>query len=98
MNMSVQASMGKDFKVDVHTTNYRGSTPEEVAHRCVNKMVEVSETAHPVLREQMVEYKSSIEKILVLYMKQAIQGDRTTVYNAIKEAGYPELAEHIRRL
>ena len=25
-------------------------------------------------------------------MKQAIQGDRTTVYNAIKQAGHPELA------
>jgi len=61
-------------------------------------MVVVSETAHPVLREQVIEYKSSIEKLLVLYMKQAIQGDRTTVYNAIKQAGYPELAEHIRKL
>ncbi len=98
MNMSVQASMGSDFKVEVHTTNNRGSTPEEVANRCINKMVVVSETAHPVLREQVIEYKSSIEKLLVLYMKHAIQGDRTTVYNAIKQAGHPELAEHIRKL
>ena len=50
MNMSVQASMGSDFKVDVHTTTTGGSTPEEVANRCINKMVEVSATAHPVLR------------------------------------------------
>jgi len=32
------------------------------------------------------------------YMRQAIHSDRTTVYNALKDAGHPELAELIRRL
>jgi hypothetical protein len=87
-----------EFKVDVQTTNNRGSTPEEVAHRCVGKIVAFSEDAHPALRDQAIAYRDSIEKLLVVYMKQAIQSDRTTVYNAIKEAGHPELAEYIRKM
>jgi len=31
-------------------------------------------------------------------MKEAIQSDRVTVCNAVKDAGYDKLAEHIRRM
>jgi len=31
-------------------------------------------------------------------MREAIRSDRTTVYNALKDAGHPKLAELIRRL
>jgi hypothetical protein len=31
-------------------------------------------------------------------MRQAIRSDRTTVYNTLKDAGHPDLAELIRRL
>ena len=37
-------------------------------------------------------------KVLVSYMREAIQSDRTTVYNALKDAAHPQLAELIRRL
>jgi hypothetical protein len=87
-----------EFKVDVQTTNNRGATPEEIANRCVGKIVAFSEDAHPALRDQAIAYRDSIEKLLVIYMKQAIQSDRTTVYNAIKDAGHPTLAEYIRKM
>jgi hypothetical protein len=37
-------------------------------------------------------------KVVEFYLREAIKSDRTTVYNAITEAGHPELAELIRRL
>ena len=40
-NMSFGVTMSNDFKVDVQTTNNRGSTPEEVAARCVNKIINI---------------------------------------------------------
>ena len=40
----------------------------------------------------------NMEKVIASYMKEAINSDRTTIYNAIKDAGHPELAELIRRL
>ena len=42
--------------------------------------------------------KSHLEKVITFYMKEAIKSDRTTVCNAIKNAGHEKLAEMIRRL
>jgi len=84
--------------VTVETTSGRGFTPEEIAHRCARKLVSIADTAPPVIRDQAIAYRDRMELVLVGYMKEAIQGDRTTIYNAIKDAGHPELAELIRRL
>jgi hypothetical protein len=84
--------------VFVQTTSGRGFTPEEVAERCLNKIIAVSEDANPVIREQADAFKNHIRAVLVFYMKQAISSDRTTVYNALLDAGQKDLAETIRRL
>lgn len=87
----------KPFVV-VETTEGRGFTPEEVAERCVRKIISVSDSSHPGIREQANVFKAHIEKVVAFYMREAIRSDRTTVYNALKDAGQPELAELIRRL
>ena len=90
--------MPNNFKVDIQTTDNRGQTPEEVAERCVNKLIGISNNAHPAIKEQAHAYRKEIEKIIAIYMRQAIKSDRTTVYNAIKDSGNPKLAEYIRRM
>ena len=84
--------------VGVRTTNNRGFTPEELAEQCVQRIVSVSDNAHPAIRDQARAFGKHIEKLVAYYMRQAIRSDRTTVYNALKDAGHPELAELIRRL
>lgn len=84
--------------VSVRTTDRRGFTPEELAWQCVNKLLAVSDTAHPVLRDQAKAFRGDIAKLIELYLKQAVQSDRTTVYNALIDAGHPQLADLIRRL
>lgn len=84
--------------VQVHTTSGRGFTPEEVASRCTDRLVSVSDTAPPVIRDQARAFKLQVENVVAHYMREAIASDRTTVYNALKDAGHPELAELIRRL
>jgi len=93
-----ELGMSNGFKVDVVTTQNRGQTPEEVAERCINKIVGISATADPLIRQQAEVYKTQIEQVIVHYMKQAIQSDRTTVYNVLLDAGEPKLADLIRRL
>ena len=90
--------ISSDFRVDVKTTIKRGFTPEEVAERCANKIISVSDDANPVIRDQAKAFRGHITKVLEFYMREAIKSDRTTVYNAIKDAGYPDLAELIRRM
>ena len=90
--------MSDDFKVEVVTTQNRGHTPEEVAELCINKIVGISTTADPIIRQQAEAFKTQIKQVIIHYMKQAIQSDRTTVYNALLDAGEPKLADLIRRL
>lgn len=84
--------------VQVHTTSGRGETPEEVAARCADKLMHVSDSAPAEIRDQARAFKAHIERVVAMYMREAIASDRTTVYNAIKDAGHPDLAELIRRL
>ena len=91
-------AMPNNFSVEIQTTDNRGQTPEEVAQRCVNKIIGISNNAHPAIKDQAHAYRLQMEKIIAIYMRQAIKSDRTTVYNAIKDSGNPKLAEYITRM
>ena len=84
--------------VGVQTTNNRGFTPEELSVDCVQKLIRVSDSAHPAIRDQAKAFKTQMERTVAYYMRQSIRSDRTTVYNALIDAGHPQLAELIRRL
>jgi hypothetical protein len=84
--------------VQVHTTDGRGSTPEEVADRCVERLISISDTADPALRDQARAFRKQAHRLIAYYMREAIRSDRTTIYNALMDAGHPQLAEAIRRL
>ena len=84
--------------VSVSTTNHRGHTPEEIADRAVERIISIADDMDPALQNQARAFRSQIRELLVLYMREAIKSDRTTVYNAIVSAGQKDLAEHLRRL
>jgi|TARA_R110000822_G_scaffold43607_3_gene117631 hypothetical protein len=84
--------------VVVSTSNGRGFTPEEIAERCANKIISISDDANPAIRAQAHAFREQLLKTLVFYMRETVKSDRTTVYNALTDAGQPELAKLIRRL
>ena len=99
--MSIPAldlNINPDFKVEVHTTQNRGFTPEEVAERCADKIISISDSANPAIQAQAHAFRKHIVKVLEFYMREAIKSDRTTVYNALTDAGHKELVDLIRRL
>jgi hypothetical protein len=98
MNITPAIGASNDFKVSVQTTSGRGHSPEEVAKLCSDKLIFVADNAPKEIADQARAFKANIERLIAHYMRQAIASDRTTVYNAIKDAGHPELAELIRRL
>jgi len=91
--------LAKDFSVNVYTAEpNRGHSPEQMAEMCANSIMHVSKTAHPVIHEQATQFKSRMQSVILEYMKKSVNSDRTTVYNALKDAGHPDLAEAIRKL
>ncbi len=98
MIKALEIDIPSDYKVMVETTQNRGFTPEEVAERCAEKIIQISDTAHPGIRDQAHAFRQHIVKVLAFYMREAIKSDRTTTYNALSEAGYKELAEQKRSL
>jgi hypothetical protein len=94
----IKFSLPETPVVSVMTTSNRGHTPEELAELCANKLISVSEEAHPAIREQAKAYRTAIVHVVTRYMKEAVTNDRVTVYNTLVNAGHPQLAEAIRKL
>ena len=90
--------LAADFKVGVRTTSGRGLTTEELAKQCADKIVSVSDTAPEPIRAQAHAFHARVQKLVELYLKQAVQSDRTTVYNAVRDAGHADLAEALKGL
>ena len=84
--------------VNVATTSGRGFTPEELAARCAERSISVSDSAPQVIRDQALAYRNTIAQVVAQYLKQAVINDRVTVYNALVDAGHPQLAEAIKKL
>lgn len=79
--------------VQVMTTSGRGSTPEEVAERALNKIIYVGSQTHPAIRDQAEAYREDIRKVLVFYFKEVVKSDRVTLANKLRQAGHPELVK-----
>jgi hypothetical protein len=83
---------------EVHTTEYRGFTPEEISERAVGKIVSVADGADPVVRDQAETFKRRIFHVIVKACNDAIQSDRTTLANLLNQQGHEDMAEILRRL
>jgi len=51
----------------------------------------VSKDANPLIRDQAEAFKESIRGVIEFYLKQAVQSDRTTLANRLREAGHSDL-------
>jgi len=87
-------------KVGIQINRGRGATPEELAERAAAKVINLADvTGQPdSVRDQARGFQKRLQGLMVSLARQAAHNDRATVYNAIKDAGYPELAQHIMRL
>ena len=83
---------------EVHTTEYRGFTPEEIAERAVPKVVSVAESADPEVREQAEAFKNRLFNVIVNACNDAIRSDRTTLTNLLDQQGHQDMAAILRKL
>ena len=88
--ISVQG-LGESGGIQVATKDFGGFTPEEVAERALDKIIQVGDQSHPLVREQAIAFRNHIREVLVFYMNEAVKFDRVTLAHKLREAGHPEL-------
>tara|TARA_R110000796_G_scaffold101544_1_gene210219 strand:+ start:193 stop:483 length:291 start_codon:yes stop_codon:yes gene_type:complete len=84
--------------VSVETTNNKGLSPEYWTQRIVNKIVSISDNADPMVKAQAEAFKDNIEQVILLYVRQAIASDRSTVAGLLEKQGHKQMADIIRRI
>jgi hypothetical protein len=84
--------------VKVRAANNGGYSVEAIAEMCADKVITVSDTAPDVIRAQAEAFKAEILNVIRKHIKMAIKEDRATMCVKIQEAGFPDLAEQLRRL
>jgi hypothetical protein len=82
----------------VFTSDNRGHSAEQMAEMALNKIMTVSDTAPPVIREQAYAHRERLKEVLVFYMNRMCQSERTTIWALMKQQGHDDMAEIIRRL
>ena len=71
----------------------RGFTPEELADNAVERIISISATADPVIRQQAEAFRDHIRSVLVSYGRQCVRSNHTTITNRLRDAGHPELTK-----
>jgi|TARA_R110000824_G_scaffold61784_1_gene163961 hypothetical protein len=95
MDGSARSELGDAI---VFTSNNGGHSPEQLADMALNKIMVVSNTAPPVIRDQALAYRDHIRKVLIFYMAKMAENERTTIYALMKQQGQHDVAEIIRSL
>ncbi len=89
--MNLEQSEANLGKIRVTTTSGRGSSVEEVTDRALAKLIQISDTASPPIRDQALAYREQMRHVLEFYMREAIRGNNTTLANRFHRSGYTEL-------
>jgi len=82
----------------VFASSNGGHSPDAIAEMCVNKLISVADTAPPEIRDQAIALRGRMLMVVRNYVTMAIQENRKTVCNKVREAGLSDLAEQLRRM
>jgi ribosomal protein L30E len=69
-----------------------------MAEMALNKIMIVSSSAPPAIRDQAIEYREKLKEVLVFYMNKMAENERTTILALLNQQGQGDMAEIIRRL
>lgn len=84
--------------VIVNTTSNGGFPVEYWADRLLEKIIQVSDTAIPEIRDQANAFKAQLRPAIIYYMQQSVKSDRTTVAAFLKQSGHIDVAEYIHKI
>ena len=85
--------------VNVVATENKGLSPEYWTERILERLISISDSADPLMvKAQADAFRNSIAQVILIYMRQAIASDRSTVAGLLEKQGHKDMADIIRRL
>jgi len=84
--------------IEVQTEANRGHPPEWWAERLTERIIGVSSTAAPHIRQQAEAFKVAIYETILYHIKQAINSERCTMANLLRSQGHENLAKILKEL
>jgi len=94
--MSVNGQM-MNGHVAVFTTEGRGHSPEELADMAMTKIMGVSESAPDPIKQQALAFQEQLHEVILFYLQQAANSERTTIISELKVLGEIDLADILRK-
>ena len=75
----------------------RGFTPEELADNALDRIISISSSADPVIRQQAEAFREHIRAVLISYGRQCVKSNHTTIANRLRDAGHSELTQLLEK-
>ncbi len=89
-----EVKMGQIHSPMIKTSDFGGLPLEDLAEVCADKIVGVSDSAPPAIREQAKYFRQQIEKTI---LKRAAQSERATCIQVCVQGGEEKAAHLLRR-
>tara|TARA_B100000085_G_scaffold256422_1_gene256943 strand:- start:2771 stop:3061 length:291 start_codon:yes stop_codon:yes gene_type:complete len=84
--------------VNVMTSDGGGHSTEQIVELAMDKIMSVSNTAPPAIRDQAEAFQNHLRNVLYHYMELARREERASIANKMSQAGNSEMAELVRRI
>jgi BMFP domain-containing protein YqiC len=85
-------------KVNVMTSDEGGHSTEQIVELAMDRILKVSETAPPAIKEQAEAFQNNIRQVLYDYMELARREERGTIAQRMAKSGHNEIADLVRRI
>ena len=89
---------GSVGNVNVLTSDNGGHSNEQLTELALDKLISVSDKAHPAIQAQARAFKDRIANVMYHYITLARREERATIVQVLTSNGHKDLAEIIRRL
>ena len=93
-----EIKMGTLLQPIVKTSKDGGLSMQDLTEACVSKILSVSETAPPEIREQAKFFKNQLYETVKLHVLQAMESEREKCVQTCIKGGHDEVANILRRL
>jgi len=95
LNVKTEISTGT---VNVVTSDVGGLSSEQIADMAMDKLMLISDTAPPAIKEQAEVFRRQLREIVFSHIELSRREERATLTQKLSSNGHQDIADIVRRL